>query len=377
MFTTKQKTIIVSVINDLATDQRVQRSCSVLTENGFKVILVGRELKNSPPVSHLPYRTKRFKMFFTGGPLFYLFFNLRLYLFLMSEQADALFSNDLDTLWANFRASRIKKIPLIYDSHEIFCEVPELQKTPLKKRIWEQLEKRIIPQLKYCITVNQSIADYFRKKYNVTFSVVRNIPEQIKEFKPGTRQELGIPSDKTILILQGAGINIHRGAEELVQAMEYVKGAHLYIIGGGDVFEKLKKMVSQLKLADKITVKDKLPKTELLNYTMNADVGISIDKDTNLNYHFSLPNKIFDYIQAGLPIFASNLPEIKNIVDRYKIGCIIDSHDPKQIAEKLNWMLDSPDLKTWKENTKKVAVENNWETEKKQLSTILETLVKD
>jgi glycosyltransferase involved in cell wall biosynthesis len=377
LFTTKQRTIIVSVINDLATDQRVQRSCSALTENGFKVILVGRELKNSPSVSHLPYRTKRFKMFFTQGPFFYLFFNLRLYFFLMSEQMDALFSNDLDTLWANFRASQIKKVPLIYDSHEIFCEVPELQQTPMKKRIWERLEERIIPKLKYCVTVNQSIAGYFRKKYGVTFSVVRNIPEQIKEFKPKTKQELGFPQDKKILILQGAGINIDRGAEELVQAMEHVNDAHLYIIGGGDVFEQLKKMVSQLKLSGKITIKDKLPKTELLNYTMNADIGISIDKDTNLNYHFSLPNKIFDYIQAGLPIFASDLPEIKNIVERYNIGCIIDSHDPKKIAEKLNGMLNSPDLKTWKENAKKAAAENNWETEKKQLSTILEILVKD
>jgi glycosyltransferase involved in cell wall biosynthesis len=377
LFTTKPKTIIVSVINDLATDQRVLRTCSVLKEYGFEVVLFGRELKNSPSVSHLPYKTHRVKLFFTKGPLFYFFYNLRLYFFLMGNKADVLFANDLDTLWANFRASRIRNLPLIYDSHEIFCEVPELQKTPLKKRIWERLEKRIVPQLKYCITVNQSIANYFNEKYGTPFSVVRNIPEAPQNFIARQKTELGIPTDKKILILQGAGINIQRGAEELVQAMQYVSDAHLFIIGGGDVFEELKKLIEQLNLSAKITIKDKMPKTELLQYTFNADIGISIDKDTNLNYHFSLPNKIFDYIQAGIPVLASDLPEIKSIIERYTIGCIIDKHDPKHIAEKINYMLNSPALKTWKENTRKAASENNWETEKKQFSVILETLIKD
>lgn len=377
MFTTKQKTIIVSVINDLATDQRVLRTCSVLKEQGFHVILVGRRLKNSPSVSDLPYKTHRMNMLFTKGPLFYFFFNIRLYFFILSSKADVLFSNDLDTLWANFRASKIKHIPLIYDSHEIFCEVPELQKTPLKKRIWEGLEKRIVPQLKYCITVNKSIAEYFHTKYKVNFRVVRNIPENTVNFQPKTKQELGIPFDKKIIILQGAGINIDRGAEELVQAMNYVEGAHLFIIGGGDVIEKLKKMVLELNLDRKISIKGKMPKTELFNYTYNSDIGITIDKDTNLNYHFSLPNKVFDYVQAGIPVLASNLPEIKSFISRYNIGCFIQTHDPKHIAEMINKMINSPELPNWKQNTQKAALENSWETEKTTLITIFESINKN
>lgn len=376
MFTTKPKTIIVSVINDLVTDQRVLRTCSVLKEHGFEVILFGRELKNSASASNLPYKTKRVKMIFTKGPLFYLFFNLRLYFFLMGNKTDVLFANDLDTLWANNRASKIKNIPLIYDSHEIFCEVPELQKTPLKKKIWEAMEKRIVPKLKHCITVNDSIANYFKEKYGTTFTVVRNIPEQSHNFSAKSKKELGIPDNEKIIILQGAGINIDRGAEELIKAMPDTK-AHLYVIGGGDAFPTLKKLVSQLNLGHKITIKDKMPKSELLHYTYNADIGISIDKDTNLNYHFSLPNKIFDYIQAGLPILSSNLPEIKNLISRYNIGCIIENHDPKHIAEKLNYMLNSQEFSAWKENTRKAATENTWENEKKHLSGVLETLIKN
>lgn len=373
MFTTKHKTIVVSVINDLATDQRVLRTCAVLEEHGFTVILFGRELENSPPVTHLPYKTKRVKMMFTKGPLFYFFFNFRLYFYLLFTKTDALFANDLDTLWANYCASKLKNIPLIYDSHEIFCEVPELQKTPLKKRIWERLERRIVPKLKYCVTVNQSIADYFKEKYTTSFSVLRNIPIETPNFKAKSKQELGIPANKKILILQGAGINIDRGAEELVQAMNYVD-AHLYIIGGGDVFPTLKKLLTELNLTAKITIKDKMTKAELLHFTHNADIGISIDKDTNLNYHFSLPNKIFDYIQAGIPVLASNLPEIKNLITRYNIGCVVDNHEPKHIAEKINFMLNSPDYTTWKDNTTKAATENSWENEKQNLEKLIQTV---
>ena len=373
MFTTQGKTIIVSVINDLATDQRVLRTCSVLNEKGFKVILFGRELKRSPSVSHIPYRTKRIKMLFTRGPLFYFFFNIRLYFFLMLTRADVLYSNDLDTLWANFKISGLKKIPLIYDSHEIFCEVPELQDKPAKKRMWEKLEESTVPYLKNCITVNQSIAHFFRKKYGTEFKVVRNIPVLFPDPKLRTRQELSLPLDKKIILLQGSGINIQRGAEELVQAMQFVD-AQLLIIGGGDVFEELKKLVKQLNLGDKVMVKDKMPKNELVHYTYNSDIGVSIDKDTNLNYHFSLPNKLFDYIQAGLPVLASPLPEIKNIVSRYNIGTFIESHDPKHIAERINFMMNSPEYRTWKENTKKAAAENNWENEKKALNELIENL---
>jgi glycosyltransferase involved in cell wall biosynthesis len=373
LFTTQGKSIIVSVINDLATDQRVLRSCSVLKEKGFEVILFGRELKNSPPVTQLPYTTKRIKMLFTKGPLFYFWFNVRLYFFLLGTKADVLFANDLDTLWANFKISKLKKLPLIYDSHEIFCEVPELQNTPLKKRIWERLERRIVPHLKNCITVNQSIAGYFTGKYKTDFAVLRNIPASASQFQLRSRQELGIPLDKKVLILQGSGINMERGAEELVQAMQYVN-AQLFIIGGGDVFEDLKKLTKQLNLGDKVIVKAKMPKSELLHYTCNSDIGISIDKDTNLNYHFSLPNKIFDYIQAGLPILASPLPEIKNIISRYNIGCFIENHEPKHIADRINFMLHSDEYRTWKENTAKAAADNNWEKEKKVLSDIIDQL---
>ncbi len=376
MFTSSNKKVIVSVVNDLASDQRVQRNGSVLTECGYEVLLVGRKLNKSVSVSHLPFKTKRMRMLFVSGPLFYFFFNVRLFFVLLFKNADLLFANDLDTLWPNYLASKLKNIPLVYDSHEIFCEVPELQNTPVKKRIWERLEKKIVPQLKYCITVNESIAKYFNEKYKVNFISVRNIPKTPETFKLKSKSDLKIPTHKKIIIFQGAGINIHRGAEELVQAMQFVDNTHLLIIGSGDVFPQLINSVSQLNLSSKITLINKLPKAELLHYTFNADLGISIDKDSNLNYRNSLPNKIFDYIQAQIPILASDLPEIKNIILKYDIGDFIENHEPKHMAQKINEMLASNEYSKWKNNTAKAIEENNWESEKKILANLINSITK-
>jgi glycosyltransferase involved in cell wall biosynthesis len=314
------------------------------------------------------------KLLFTKGPAFYFFFNLRLFFRLLFTKADLLFSNDLDTLWPNYRVSKLKKIPLIYDSHELFCEVPELQQTPIKKKIWENLEKNIVPKLKHCITVNESIAKIFEEKYKVKFHVIRNIPEQIKDFVPLSKKDLNLPEDKKIILLQGAGINIQRGAEELIDAMEHVENTLLLIIGGGDVWPILEEAVKRKDLKEKIRLMKKIPRKELMSYTYNAHLGISIDKDTNPNYRYSLPNKLFDYLQAGVPVLATRLPEIEKIINTYKAGWFIDSHDPKHIAGKINEALSSPDFPHFRQNALKAATELNWEKEKQKYLEIIRSV---
>jgi glycosyltransferase involved in cell wall biosynthesis len=366
-----KKTAVVSVINDLVTDSRVQKTCRVLMEAGYDVTLIGRELPASLPLPQWHWKSVRMKLLFTKGPAFYFFFNLRLFFKLLFTKADLLFSNDLDTLWPNYRVSRLKKIPLVYDSHELFCEVPELQQTPMKKRIWENLEGRIVPKLKYCITVNESIAKIFEEKYKVKFHVIRNIPEQIKDFAPLSKKDLNLPEDKKIILLQGAGINMQRGAEELIDAMEHVENTLLLIIGGGDVWPMLKEKVREKKLEGKVLLMKKIPKKELMSYTFNADLGISIDKDTNPNYRYSLPNKLFDYLQAGVPVLATRLPEIEKIINAYEAGWFIDSHEPKHIAEKINEALASPGFPRFRQNALKAAAELSWEKEKQKYLEII------
>ncbi len=356
----------------MVTDQRVARTCSVFKELGYEVLLVGREQKKSQPLAKRDYECKRMKLLFEQGPQFYFLFNLRLFFVLLFNKADILYANDLDTLYPNYIVSKIKGITLIYDSHEIFCEVPELQSHPTKKRIWEKLEKHIVPKLKYCITVNKSIADYFITKYKVPFIFVRNIPNYIKLEQLKTRTEIQLPLEKKIIILQGAGINMQRGAEELVDAFEFINEDYLLlIIGSGDVILQLKENVAKKKLQNKVKFIDKIPASELRHYTSNANLGITIDKDSNLNYHFSLPNKVFDYMHAGIPILASRLPEIEHVVATNHIGTFIENHEPQHIAEKIIEFINSVDYDVCKKNTILAAEKYNWNNEKQKLINLI------
>lgn len=374
MFTTK-KIAFVSVINDLVTDNRVNKTCMALIECGYDVTLVGRKLSNSLPIPNWTFKTIRLKMIFKKGPAFYFFFNFRLFFVGLINKTDLFYANDLDTLAPMFLLSKLKKKPLIYDSHELFCEVPELKASRIKKSIWQKLEWYIIPKLKTCITVNDSIAKIYEAKYNVPFYIIRNISDFDQSFIPKSRVQLSLPEDKKIILLQGAGINVDRGAEELIDSMEFVQNAVLYIIGSGDVWENLKqKVLFNKNIQNKVVLINKLPKSELINYTFNADIGLSIDKNTNLNYLYSLPNKIFDYIQAEIPILASRLPEIENIILQYKIGDFIDDHNPKTIANKLNEMLYSQQLSSYKKYLAIAKKEITWKSEKEKLLTIIKNI---
>jgi glycosyltransferase involved in cell wall biosynthesis len=366
-----KKSVIVSVINDLATDQRVDKTCMLLSEMGFLVELVGRVKRNSLPLPSRPYKTVRMRLFFENGPLFYAEYNFRLFLLLLLRKTSLLVSNDLDTLLPNFLIHRLKKIPMVYDSHELFTETPEVIHRKFVKSVWEKIERNILPKLHDVITVSDSIANVFKVKYGVEVKVVRNIPTKRDIGQLKTRKELNLPEDKKILILQGSGINIQRGAEELVDAMHYLPQFLLLIIGGGDVIENLKKQTDELNLNDRIWFFPNQTMESLIQYTKNADLGLTIDKDTNLNYRYSLPNKLFDYIHAGIPVLASPLFEIQNIISKYNIGTTIDSHDPKHMAGKIEKVLnDEKQFSIWKENLKFAAEDLSWDKEKLVLKEI-------
>lgn len=362
---------IVCVTNDLSTDQRVHKTCLALMKCGYEVTEYGRILPGSLPLDRT-YKTNRAKHLFNQGPLFYAEYNIRLFFYLLFTQSTLIFSNDLDTLLAAFLASKIKKSKFIYDSHEYYTETPELVKRPFVQSIWKKIESSIFPHLTKIITVNNSISALFEKKYNKKVEVIRNIPLTFKPEIIKTRQELGLPEDKKILLIQGTGINVDRGAEEACKAMEYLEDYILLIIGSGDVFPTLKKIVKENKLEDKVIFRNKMDFRELRQFTINSDLGLTIDKDTNINYRFSLPNKLFDFLHAGIPVLSSGLVELKRIIDEYNTGYFIENHDPKHIADVIKSIFSDRDTyRIKKENTKIAARELCWEKEEEKLINII------
>ena len=369
-----KKRIIVSVTNDLVSDNRVHKVCTSLVKMGFEVLLVGRKLPKSLPLEERACPTKRFRLLFIKGPLFYACFNFRLFLFLLFAKFDVLLSNDLDTLPANYLASKLKNKPLVYDSHEYFTEVPELVNRRRVQKIWEWLEKQMLPKLKYAYTVCDSIAEVYRQKYGTPFRVVRNFPmaNQSKPALPLKPEK----NEKTVLY-QGA-INVHRGLEQAILAMKYLNNVRFVIAGDGDIKVQLEKLVQQEKLKNKVEFLGRLPINELAKITPTADLGLSIEEDVGLNYRFALPNKLFDYIQAEVPVLVTNLPEMAAIVNRYQIGEITESLEPEKLAAKINLALfDEEKREKWKENLKVAAGDLTWENEEKTLMEIYEPFLQE
>lgn len=359
-----KKKAIVSVTNDLYTDQRVNKVCLFLLSQGYNVILVGRRRKNSLPLADRSYTTKRIKLLFETGALFYAAFNIRLFFFLLFKKCDVLVSNDLDTLLANSWAKKFKRnCKLVYDSHEYFTEVPELINRPKVQNIWRKIEKKYFPKADKVITVNESIASIYRKEYNRDIFVVRNISNQWKPQKIDSKTQLDIPENTPLIILQGAGINIDRGSEELIEAMPKIN-AVLMIVGDGDVVETLKNRVKELNIAEKVVFYGKKPYDVMMNYTYHADLGVTLDKPTNLNYKFSLPNKVFDYMHTTTPIIATDIIEVSRVIKKYDIGEILPQLHPEALAQTINSVLSNPErLNKMKTNCVEASTIENWEKE--------------
>ncbi|MCL1937656.1 MAG: glycosyltransferase [Candidatus Azobacteroides sp.] len=325
--------ITVSVTNDLVTDQRVHKVCLSLAQQGYQVKLVGRKFRSSPALKR-DYRTDRLRLFFNHSFFFYAEYNFRLFFYLLFDRADLFLSNDTDSLPANYLASLIRRKPLLFDAHEMFPELPEVTDRKFVKAVWTWLEDRIFPHLKNAYTVCQSIADIYNEKYRIQMQVVRNIPFA----GSAPKQPLLIDAKgKKVLLYQGA-VNVGRGIEWVIEAMPYLDDFVFYVVGGGDILNELKGRVDRLNLNDRIVFTGRIPMEKLPAYTQCADIGINLLENRGLNYYYSLPNRIFDYIREEIPVLASDFPEIRKIVNHYGIGTLVDHYDPLFLADTIKQM---------------------------------------
>lgn len=366
--------IILCVTNDIITDQRVNRIALSLKKLPADITIVGvRRLKGlSPGISGI--RTHRFRRIFFRGPLFYLEYNIRLLLFLLKTRADIIVANDLDTLPAACLASVIKRRVLVYDSHEYFTEVPELVDRRTVRNIWQRIEKLILPKVKYAYTVSDSIASAYEREYGISMKVIRNMPFRITKVQNDNSLRTG---NEKIIIYQGA-LNMGRGLELAIGAMKYTENCKLVIAGGGDLETELKALAGSLNLGNKVLFLGIVPPDQLVKFTAQADMGISLEENKGLNYYYALPNKLFDYIQARIPVLVSDLPEMSAIVKRYGIGRVVKTSDPCELSAVFTEMMsDGTIIAKWKQNLETAAAKLCWENEECKLLEIYHSIAKD
>jgi glycosyltransferase involved in cell wall biosynthesis len=366
-------TVILAATNDLSTDQRLHKVALSLQKSGFNPLLTGIRKNSSGKLTKRIYSTKRISIFCNKGPFFYAEYNIRLFFFLLFTKSSILISNDLDTLLATYSAYRVKKLlgnkklKIVYDSHELFTELPELNGRKITRAIWLSIEKHILPKLKNAYTVCQSIADYYLIKYKLNMLIVRNMPTCHSTDSTISAPEINIPKDKKIILYQGA-LNIGRGIEQIIGLMEFINNSVFVIAGSGLIENSLKALVYEKNLEEKVYFTGKLPFEKMNQLTGIADLGLVLQEDISLSYQYVLPNRLFDFIKAGVPIIASDLPEISKIVEGEKIGLLVKKLDDNDLLDKVKLLLDDEDLIIRiKNNIKNCAPKYCWENEEQKL----------
>ena len=360
------KSIFFTVTTDLTYDQRMIRICSSLAAAGYDIRLIGRKLNSSMPLTPQSFKQKRINCLFEKGKLFYAEYNIRLFFYLLFKRMDCIGAIDLDTILPCYFISRIKNTKRVYDAHELFCEMKEIVTRPLIYKIWKRIERYTVPKFSQGYTVNQPIADEFTKMYGVHYVVIRNIA-LLKEIVPAEKKE-------KFMLYQGA-VNEGRSFETLIPAFKNIN-CKLIICGDGNFMQQAKQLVAANNLEDKVIFKGKIKPDELAVITQQAYIGITLFDDKGLSNYYSLANRFFDYLHAGIPQLCVNYPLYKEINNQLPIAVLIDDIDSKNIATQLNNLLVNEVLyNELQQNCLKLRQTLNWQQEEIKLIQFYKKLI--
>lgn len=362
-----KRSIRIYATSDLITDQRVHRTATALSNAGFSVIVFGRKPIAKKNIIERPYTVKYIGNIIQKGPIFYLFFNFKIFISLIFSRFSAVYANDLDTLPGCSMAAFLRLKPLIYDSHELFTEIPELINRPLKRMIWKITERIFIKKTSYVFTVSEGVANELYRRYKVKPIVIRNVPQ---------KREIEAFKDKRPTLIYQGSLNIGRGIELAIDMMNYLTCYRLIIVGSGDIEIDLRKRMLDQNLFDRVEFAGRMNPEDLYKVTSTAWLGLSLEEDMGLNYRYALPNKIFDYISAQVPVLVSNLPEMQKIVDNYGVGIVAKSREADVLANQVADLFENKKrMEEISNNVKKASIELQWNNEEIKLVAPIKSLL--
>ncbi|HEX9815936.1 MAG TPA: glycosyltransferase family 4 protein [Candidatus Thermoplasmatota archaeon] len=294
---------------------------------------------------------------------------------LATRSADVYHAHDLPVLPIAAWAARRDQAPLVYDSHELFVEAHGI--SPVERWFLKAIERRLIKETTTVITVSESIAEELVERYSIKRPIILlNCPPAWEgaETDWRLRERLKLDRDVPVALYLG-GFSPNRGLPELVRAFTDIPRTHLVMMGWGKLEGQLKALALDLAIANRVHFLPPAPYAELLPWTSSADLGLIPYRATNLNNYYSCPNKLFEYMGAGLAVAASDFPELRRYITRYDLGSLFDPDDPKDIARAVNELVaDRATLKRRRANARAAARELNWDVESNKLIKMYSTL---
>jgi len=300
------------------------------------------------------------------------------------EKYDIYHAHDLNTLPGAFLAARRDSAKLVYDSHELYVDRNKVEPS---SRAWKsllgRLEAFLARRADVVLTVNEALAEELARRYVIPRPcVVMNTPVRsewgglLPMSHSLLRNELGIPLEVRLLIYVGR-ITFNRGLEELVLSLKHLEDCCLVCMGSGiETYKRgLLDLAERTGVADRFFFFGPVPPEEVIHFAAGADLGVAPIANACLSYYYCSPNKLFEYMHAGLPIIASAFPELKKVVLEHGIGLTFDPSDPQDIARAARRILDDPEgMERMRENALKASSLYNWENESRKLLQIYAAL---
>jgi glycosyltransferase involved in cell wall biosynthesis len=269
-------------------------------------------------------------------------------------------------------AKRIKAkqgAKLIYDSREIYSQLNSLANRIFARKFIEFKEKFLITYVDRVLVTAEEDELYLKKHFmhSIPYSIIKNLPPKVElQESNKLRKTLGIAQDKLLLLYQGWVLE-GRGLNTLIETMPHIDSATLVIIGDGNYLQKLKAKATELNLDSKVYFTGFVDYDVLLTYTMSADVGVVLFENSSISYQNALPNKLFEFIQCGLPVIATNQKTISKIVESESLGISLSSLNKEALTNAINELSDSNKRETYKENVLKVRDKYSYETQEVEI----------
>ena len=368
--------ICFTFIGDINFDSRLLKCARTLSSNGYQVsaIIAGekRETREESGITVIKIsvssRSTAKRRFFS--------FYLKALLPSIRIRAQCYFASDLYSLPLAFIAAKICRAKLLYDSRELYSSIAALQKRRIAQRFWSAIERRIIPSVDAIFTVNDSLAEILSKQFQVSKPIILlNCPpkEEIRK-SDRLRNLLSLPRGQKIILYQG-GLQRGRGLFRSLSVMKKFHDAFLVILGAGNLKNKILRAIEDQNLRGRVFLLEAVPVRDLLHYTASADLGLCLIENYGVSYYYSLPNKIFEYMAAGIPVVASNFPEITRFVNSNRVGLTVDPENEEEIVNAIGRILSDADfISTLVKNCKETAKRYNWENEESKLISTVENL---
>jgi len=368
-----QNQIVITFLGNAYHDSRVVNLIDSLKQENYKVKTISFDWKTKGLKTQLG-ETSIYKLDKSNSSLsFYFNFFFLLIKNLLKHKAQIYFAEDIYTLPIVYFFAKLNKAKVFYNSREIYAHLAGLRNKGIVQSIIARVERTFIYKVDTVLVTGEMDAEYLKEAYGINnFVVVRNLPKYQNEIKAvDLRTKLSISKEEKIILYQGVVLE-GRGILFLIMLLDKIKNTHFIIVGDGEFRNEFVNFTNKSIVKNRAHFIGAVNHEDLLSYTANADVGISLIENISISYYYALPNKLFEYIMAGVPIISSKLPQMEKVVAEYKVGQCVDMTNEDEVVNTLNKMLNNEELlKEYSSNCKIASKELNWEVEFEKIKELL------